>query len=70
MIGFDQAEIRRIKAQEQRERGVQAIQSTESLAEELETEEATDEELLNIDNDMLQEYSDEIISMLNEIVEE
>lgn len=71
MIGFDQAEIRRIKAQEQRERGMQVLQTTEELSEEIEEEpDETDEELSNIDNEMLQEYSDEVIGMLNEIVEE
>lgn len=44
MIGFDQAEIRRIKAQEQRERGMNLLQETESNESEgNETEEVTEE---------------------------
>ena len=68
MIGFDQAEIRRIKAQEQRERGMQLLEQTEAESEE-ETNE-TDEEIQNIDSQMLEEYSQDVISMLDEIMEE
>ncbi|MBO4863844.1 MAG: phage portal protein [Eubacterium sp.] len=67
MIGFDQAEIRRIKAQEQRERGMQVLEQTE---EEIDMEEEAEEDITELESDVLNEYSDEVISMLEGLMEE
>lgn len=67
MIGFDQADIRRIKAQEQRVRGQQLLQEVDEEETEEEMPETLDEDL---DDEEIDENDSEVDSLLDNFMKE